>query len=219
MSAVRAPFHDRAEAGRKLAEDLVERYRGRGDLVVLGLARGGVPVAFEVARALHAPLDVFLVRKLSLPGHEELALGAVASGGYRFVNDEFVELFGVVPDRLDEIAVREQAELERLERDYRGDRAFPDVAGKTVILVDDGLATGASMRAAVAAIRGKDAAQVVVAVPVAAPDTCDAVAEMADDTVCAIMPQPFFAVGLWYEDFAQTSADDVKRLLMRAREF
>ncbi len=216
MAAVRAPFHDRAEAGRKLAEDL-ERYRGRDDLVVLGLARGGVPVAYEVAETLHAPLDVFLVRKLSLPNHEELALGAVASGGYRFVNEEFVELFGVAPDRLDEIAAREQAELERQERDYRGDRPFPEVAGKTVILVDDGLATGASMRAAVAAIRSREPMQVVVAVPVAAPETCDAVAESADDTVCALTPQRFFAVGMWYEDFAQTSDEDVKRLLSRGR--
>ncbi len=216
MAAVRAPFHDRAEAGRKLAEDL-ERYRGRDDLVVLGLARGGVPVAYEVAETLHAPLDVFLVRKLSLPNHEELALGAVASGGYRFVNEEFVELFGVAPDRLDEIAAREQAELERQERDYRGDRPFPEVAGKTVILVDDGLATGASMRAAVAAIRSREPMQVVVAVLVAAPETCDAVAESADDTVCALTPQRFFAVGMWYEDFAQTSDEDVKRLLSRGR--
>ena len=214
--AVRAAYHDRSEAGRRLAQDL-ERYRGRHDLIVLGLARGGVPVAYEVARALNAPLDVLVVRKLSPPGHEELAIGALASGGYRFVNEDLVQLFGFAPEDMDALAAREQLELEREERELRDGRPLPDVRGKTVILVDDGLATGASMRAAVAAIRGANAAQVVVAVPVAAPDTCDAVAESADDTVCAITPQPFFAVGEWYEDFAQTTNDEVRELLRRPR--
>jgi predicted phosphoribosyltransferase len=214
--AVRAAYHDRSEAGRRLAEDL-ERYRGRHDLIVLGLARGGVPVAYEVARALNAPLDVLVVRKLSPPGHEELAIGALASGGYRFVNEDLVQLFGFAPEDMDALAAREQLELEGEERELRDGRPLLDVKGKTVILVDDGLATGASMRAAVAAIRGANAAQVVVAVPVAASDTCDAVAESADDTVCAITPQPFFAVGEWYEDFAQTTNDEVRELLRRPR--
>ena len=214
--AVRAAYHDRSEAGRRLAQDL-ERYRGRHDLIVLGLARGGVPVAYEVARALNAPLDVLVVRKLSPPGHEELAIGALASGGYRFVNEDLVQLFGFAPEDMDALAAREQLELEGEERELRDGRPLLDVKGKTVILVDDGLATGASMRAAVAAIRGANAAQVVVAVPVAASDTCDAVAESADDTVCAITPQPFFAVGEWYEDFAQTTNDEVRELLRRPR--
>jgi predicted phosphoribosyltransferase len=214
--ALGAPYHDRADAGRRLAEDL-DRYQGRDDLIVLGLARGGVPVAYEVARALHAPLDVLVVRKVSPPGHEELALGALASGGYRFVNEEMVQLFGFAPEQIDDLATREQAELERQEHELRGDRPMPDVKGKTVILVDDGLATGASMRAAVAAIRGKNAAQVVVAVPVAAPESCDAVAESADDTICALTPPLFMAVGEWYEEFAPTTDDEVKELLARPR--
>jgi len=214
--ALRAPYHDRSEAGRRLVEDL-ERYRGRHYLIVLGLARGGVPVAYEVARALHAPLDVLVVRKLAPPGHEELAIGALASGGYRFVNEELVQLFGFAPEDMDALAAREQVELEREERVLRDNRPLPDVKGKTVILVDDGLATGASMRVAVAAIRGLNAAQVVVAVPVAAPDSCDAVAESADDTVCAVTPQPFFAVGEWYEDFAPTTDDEVRELLRKPR--
>jgi putative phosphoribosyl transferase len=212
MSAVRPLFHDRAEAGKRLAEDLGQ-YRGRDDVIVLGLPRGGIPVAYEVAKALGAPLDVFVVRKLGLPGLEELALGALASGGYRFVNEEVVTLYGVAPEAVEEVAEREQIELLREEREYRDGRPFPDLNGKTAILVDDGLATGASMRAAVKALRGANVAQVVVAVPVAAPDTCDAVAEAADDTVCSITPEPFFAVGLWYEDFEQVSDEEVRRLL------
>jgi len=210
-----APFHDRADAGRQLADDR-GRYKGRDDLYVLGLARGGVPVAYEVARALGAPLDVMVVRKVAPPGHEELALGALASGGYRFVNEEMVELFGFEPDLIDALAAREEAELERQEHELRGDRPLPDLKGKTVILVDDGLATGASMRAAVAAIRATNAAQVVAAIPVAAPEGCDAVAEQADDTVCGFMPQDFLAVGQWYEEFAPTSDEEVRELLARA---
>ena len=156
---------------------------------------------------------MFVVRKLGLPGLEELALGALASGGYRFVNEEVVTLYGVAPEVVEEVAEREQVELLREEREYREGRPFPDLHGKTAILVDDGLATGASMRAAVNALRGANAAQVVVAVPVAARDTCDAVAESADDTVCSITPEPFFAVGLWYEDFEQVSDEEVRRLL------
>jgi putative phosphoribosyl transferase len=214
MTGIRAPYHDRTEAGRRLAEEL-GRYRGRDDVVVFGLPRGGVPVAYEVAKALGAPLDAFVVRKLGVPGHEELAIGAVASGGYRFVNEEIVQLFGVAPAEVEEITAREQAELQRQEREYRGERPLPDVKGKIAILVDDGLATGASMRAAVAALRATDAAQVVVAVPVAAPEVCDAVAESTDDTVCALTPPSFMAVGSWYEDFSPTTDDDVKELLKR----
>jgi putative phosphoribosyl transferase len=211
-AAVKAAYRDRSDAGRRLVEEL-DRYRGRDDLIVLGLSRGGVPVAYEVAKALGAPLDVFLVRKLRVPGHEELAIGALASGGYRFVNEEVVQLFGVAPDLVDDLTTTEQAELDRQEHEYREDRPFPDVAGKTVIVVDDGLATGASMRAAVSALRGANPAQIVVAVPVAAPDVCDFVAEATDDIICAITPQPFFAVGVWYEDFSETTDDEVKRLL------
>jgi len=214
--AVRATYRDRTDAGRRLAEDLV-RYQGRDDLVVLGLANGGVPVAREVARALDAPLDVLVVRKVSPPGHAELALGAVASGGYRFVNEEVVQMFGFAPQQIDELASREEAELEREEHNLRGDRPWPDVAGKTVILVDDGLATGASMRAAVAAIRAASPFQVVVATPVGAAETCDAVAESADDTVCSLTPPMFFAVGDWYDDFTQTTDDEVRQLLSEPR--
>ena len=209
---LRALFHDRSDAGRQLANDL-DRYKGRHDLVVLGLARGGVPVAAEVARALHAPLDVMVVRKVAPPGHEELALGALASGGYRFVNPEMVQLFGFAQDQIDDLASHEEAELEREEHELRGDRPLPDLEGKTVILVDDGLATGASMRVAVAAIRGANAAQVVAAVPVSSPEGCDAVAEMADDTVCALTPHEFFSVGQWYEEFAPTTDEEVRDLL------
>lgn len=214
MTGVRAAFHDRADAGRQLAEQL-ERYRGRDDLLVLGLSRGGVPVAYEVAKALGAPLDVFLVRKLRVPGHEELAIGALASGGYRFVNEEVVQLFGVAPELVDDLASSEEAELQRQEHEYRADRPLSAVAGKTVILVDDGLATGASMRAAVSAVRNENPAQIVVAVPVAAPDVCDFVAEATDDIICAITPEPFFAVGVWYEDFAETTDEEVREILRR----
>lgn len=216
MIGLRAAFQDRAEAGRRLAEDL-DRYRGRHDLIVLGLSRGGVPVAYEVAKSLGAPLDVFLVRKLRVPGHEELAIGALASGGYRFVNEEVVQLFGVARDTVDDLASSEQVELQRQEHEVREDRPLPDMKGKTVILVDDGLATGASMRTAVAAVRGANPAQVVVAVPVAAPDVCDAVAESTDDMICAITPEPFFAVGVWYADFSETTDEEVRELLRQRK--
>jgi predicted phosphoribosyltransferase len=199
-----------------LAEEL-DRYRGRHDLIVFGLSRGGVPVAYEVAKSLGAPLDVFLVRKLRVPGHEELAIGALASGGYRFVNDEVVQLFGVAPDMVDDIASSEQVELQRQEHEVREDRPLPDMTGKTVILVDDGLATGASMRTAVAAVRGANPAQIVVAVPVAAPDVCDSVAEWSDDMICAVTPEPFFAVGVWYADFSETTDEEVRALLRRRK--
>jgi predicted phosphoribosyltransferase len=175
-----------------------------------------VPVGFEVAQALGAPLDVFLVRKLGVPGHEELAMGAIASGGIRVLNPSVVQMLRVPEHEIDTVAAREQRELERRERAYRGDRPEPEIRGRTVILVDDGLATGSSMRAAVAALRSQHPERLVVAVPVAAPDTCDAFRDEVDDIVCAITPEPFYAVGLWYADFSQTSDAEVHELLERA---
>jgi erythromycin esterase-like protein/predicted phosphoribosyltransferase len=209
-------FRDRAEAGRLLAEEL-RGYAGRDDVVVLGLPRGGVPVAFEVARALGAPLDVFLVRKLGVPGREELAFGAIASGGTRVLHRQVVESLDIPSEWVEAIDAKERRELERRERAYRGERPPPDLAGKTVILVDDGLATGSTMLAAVHAIRADDPARVVVAVPVADPEVCEGVRVVADEAVCLSTPRPLRAVGLWYEDFSQTTDDEVRDLLARAR--
>jgi putative phosphoribosyl transferase len=206
-----ALFRDRHDAGRRLAEKL-QGYAGTSALV-LALPRGGVPVAAEVADRLGLPLDVFVVRKLGVPGHSELAMGALASGGVRVLNADVVEALGITADLIDAVARREATELARRERAYRGDQAPLDVGGRTVILVDDGLATGATMRAAVAALRARGAAHVVVAVPVGAPETCAALAAEADDVVCANAPQPFLAVGYWYDDFAQTSDEEVRAIL------
>jgi predicted phosphoribosyltransferase len=211
-----ARFLDRFEAGRVLATKL-SKYAGRDDVLVLGLPRGGVPVAFEVARALGAPLDVFIVRKLGLPFHEELAMGAIASGGVRIIDQSLVRQFGISDADIAEVTAAEQSELERRERQYRGDRPFPDVIGRTAILVDDGLATGSSMRVGVAALRQEKPAQIVVAVPIAPPDTCALLRREAEEVVCALTPEPFFAVGLWYEDFSQTTDEEVHDLLERAR--
>ncbi|MFL5383135.1 MAG: phosphoribosyltransferase [Longimicrobiaceae bacterium] len=211
-----ARFRDRVHAGRRLAAELAP-YAARPNLLVLALPRGGVPVGFEVAEALDAPLDVFLVRKLGVPGHEELAMGAIASGGIRVLNS-MVETLGIPTHRVDAVAEREQRELERRERSYRGDRPEPEIAGRTVILVDDGLATGSTMRAAVAALRSQHPERLVVAVPVAPQETCDALREEVDDMVCAVTPEPFHAVGLWYHDFSQTTDEEVHDLLERARE-
>src|SRR5438270_10267310 len=201
-------FQDRHEAGRQLAAELTE-YAGRDDVVVLALPRGGVPVAFEVAQALGAPLDVFLVRKLGVPGREELAMGAIATGGVRVLMPDVIQALGI-PDRvIDAVAAREQQELERRERLYRGDRPPPDVRGRTVFLVDDGLATGSTMRAAAAALRQQRPARIVVAVPVAASSTCDEFRSEVDEIVCAATPEPFYAVGMWYDDFSQTSDEEV----------
>jgi putative phosphoribosyl transferase len=208
-------FRNRREAGRALAERMAP-YAKRPDVLVLALPRGGVPVAYEVARALDAPLDVFLVRKLGVPGHEEYALGAIASGGVRVMNEDLVRALRLPATAIDAMAAREQQELERRERLYRGDRPPPDVRGRTVILVDDGLATGATMLAAVHALRKQGAARIVVAVPVASPDTCNALRLEVDDIVCAVTPEPFHAVGLWYEDFSQTTDEEVRDLLTRA---
>src|SRR5262245_23607081 len=210
-------FRDRTDAGRRLAAKLAD-YAGRDDVVVLALPRGGVPVGFEVARALGAPLDVFLVRKLGVPGREELAMGAIASGGVRVVNEEVVRELGITPDELDTAAAEEEQELMRREEAYRAGRPAPDVAGKTVILVDDGLATGSTMRAAVEAVRQLDPAGVVVAVPVGAGDTCRAFRDIADDVVCLYAPEPFFAVGSWYDQFTQTTDEEVTELLAATQE-
>jgi predicted phosphoribosyltransferase len=212
--AIALPFENRGQAGRILAVQLAE-YRGRPDVLVLGLPRGGVPVAFEVAQALGAPLDVYLVRKLGVPGHAELAMGAIASGGVRVVNQAMLRSLRISPQQLDAVIRAEEAELRRQERVYRGDRPPPDVSGRTAILVDDGLATGATMQAAVAALRSAGPKEVVVAVPVAPPETCAELEAEADRVVCALTPEPFYAVGAWYRDFSQTSDDEVRELLRR----
>jgi putative phosphoribosyl transferase len=208
-------YRNRTEAGSLLAAELRE-YTGRPDLLVLALPRGGVPVGYEVARALDAPFDVFIVRKLGVPAHPELAMGAIASGGVRVVDRSVMESFGVTEAELAAVAAAEGRELERRERRYRRGRAASDVAGKTVILVDDGLATGATMAAAATAVRAQRPARLVVAVPVAARETCRDLRRLVDQTVCAMTPEPFLAVGLWYEDFSETTDDEVRGLLARA---
>ena len=208
-------FLDRRDAGRMLAKQL-SALAGRDDLLVLGLPRGGVPVAFEVATALRAPLDIFVVRKLGVPGQEELAMGALASGGLRVLNQDVVRTLGISPETVDAVARRESEELTRRERLYRGDRPAPEPAGKTVILIDDGLATGSTMRAAAAALRQRGPARVIVAVPVAARQTCEQLRREVDELVCAATPSPFLAVGQWYAEFGQTSDEEVRELLRRA---
>lgn len=206
------PFADRKAAGRVLAASL-RKYAGRNDVLVLALPRGGVPVAFEVAGALGAPLDLFLVRKLGTPGHRELAMGAIASGGVRVLNDDVVHWYGITSADIEAVAQEEQRELERRETAYREGREPAPVGGRIVILIDDGLATGSTMRAAVQAIRLRNPTRVVVAVPVGAPQTCEELSAIADEVVCARMPEPFAAVGQWYLDFDQTTDDEVRRLL------
>lgn len=208
-------YRDREHAGRVLAERLGS-YAGRENLIVLGLPRGGVPVAFEVARELGAPLDVFVVRKLGVPGYEELAMGAIASGGVRVLNDEVVRELGLDEAAIARAAAAENAELERRERALRGERGPVEVSGRTVILVDDGLATGSTMRAAALAVRAQRPEQIVVAVPVAAEQTCDKIRAEVDEIVCALTPHPFRAVGLWYEDFTPVTEDEIRDLLTRA---
>jgi putative phosphoribosyl transferase len=205
-------FADRSDGGRLLAERLV-RYASRPDVVVLGLPRGGMPVAAEVASALGAPLDVFLVRKLGVPGHEELAMGAIASGGVRVLNDDVVRAARISEPELERVAARELETLEAREIAYRGGRPPVEVRDRTAILVDDGLATGATMRAAIGALRDRGAARIVVAVPTAPRETCEALAREVDEVVCATTPEPFTAVGLWYRDFSPVSDDEVRRLL------
>jgi predicted phosphoribosyltransferase len=208
-------YQDRRDAGRALAAKLAN-YTGRPDLLVLALPRGGVPVGYEVAQALGAPLDVFLVRKLGVPGHEELAMGAIATGGVRVLNEDVVRALDLSDEVIETAAREQQQELERREQLYRGGRPLPDVSGRTVFLVDDGLATGSTMRAAVAALRQLGPAHIVVAVPVASPDVCREFREEVGNIVCARTPHPFYAVGLWYGDFTQTTDDEVRELLERA---
>ncbi len=210
-------FRDRTDAGRQLAAQLKE-FGGRPDVLVLALPRGGVPVAFEVAQALNAPLDVFVVRKLGVPGHEELAMGAIASGGVGVLNQDVVNHLNLSDDVIEQVAAVEQRELARRQRAYRGDRPPPDVRGRTVLLIDDGLATGATMRAAVAALRAQQPERVVVAVPVASPEVCSEFQSEVDDIVCAVTPWPFQGVGYWYDNFSQTSDAEVHDLLDRAKK-
>ena len=208
-------FADRFEAGLLLASKLGE-FRNRDDVVILALPRGGVPVGYEVANALHAPLDVFVVRKLGVPGQEELAMGALASGGIILVNRDVVEALGISQQTIDAAVSREQHELERREHEYRDGRSPIEVQQRTVILVDDGLATGSSMRVAATALRTKAPAQIVVAVPVASPSTCREFEGEVERVICAVTPEPFWAVGQWYRNFSQTTDEEVRELLGRS---
>jgi len=209
-------FRDRREAGELLGAEAARRLAGRRDVLVLALPRGGLPVANGVAKALGAPLDVFVVRKLGLPGHEELAMGAIASGGVRVMNDDVLAYIPVRRAAIEAVAEREQIELERREREYRGKRPPLEVAGKTVVVVDDGLATGSTMRAAVRALRQMDPRSIVIAVPVAAPQTCRDLGAEVDEMICLRTPEPFEAVGLWYENFEQTTDEEVHEILESA---
>jgi predicted phosphoribosyltransferase len=212
---MRPYFLDRYDAGRRLAGAL-SHYANQANVLVLGLPRGGVPVAYEVARALHAPLDVFLVRKLGFPGHPELAMGAIATGGVRILDRQLIQMYGVPADAIELVTTQERQELARRERLYRDDRPPPDVRGRTAILIDDGLATGSTMRAAVEALREEGARRIVVAVPVAPIDTCEAMKDEVDEIVCAVTPEPFRAVGIWYADFGETTDEEVRELLALA---
>jgi len=212
---MRGLFQDRKAAGQYLAEKL-SAYGGREDVLVLALPRGGVPVGFEVAKALDAPLDVYVVRKVGVPGYEELAMGAVASGGVRVLNHSVIESLEISDEVIEQVAAEELKELERRERLYRGERPPVDVAGRIVILVDDGLATGATMKAAAQALRARRPSKIVVAVPVAAAETCDEFRDIVDEVICGMTPAPFHAVGIWYQDFSQTSDDEVRALLAAA---
>jgi predicted phosphoribosyltransferase len=209
-------FRDRTDAGKYLATKLLS-YKDRQDVLVLALPRGGVPVAFEVAQVLRVPLDIFLVRKLGVPGHEELAMGAISTGGVRVLNEDTVDYLRIPEHIIDSIAAEELKELKRRERAYRGNRPEPDVKGKTVILIDDGLATGSTIRAAAQALRQQQPARIIVAVPVSAPETCDEYRIGVDEIICAVTPEPFVGVGMWYLDFSQTTDEEVRDLLERAR--
>ena len=208
-------FRNRSEAGQLLARAL-EQYKNRPDVLVLALPRGGVPVGYQVAKALNAPLDVFIVRKLGVPGHEELAMGAIATGGVRVLSEPVIEQLNIPPPVIDRVARREEEEIRRREYLYRGNNPPPNIQDKIVILVDDGLATGSTMKAAISALRRQNPKKIVVAVPTAPADTCEDLKREADEVICAATPEPFYAVGLWYEDFAQTTDDEVKELIRRA---
>lgn len=208
-------FHNRIEAGRQLAA-LLGAYAHRRDVLVLGLPRGGVPVAYEVARALAAPLDIIVVRKLGVPYEKELAMGAIALGGVRVLNEDVISGLRISSDVVDSVAAEEQLELNRRERLYRGARPQPEIRGRTVILVDDGIATGATIRAAIKAVRQQQPARIVVAVPVAAAPTCDELRYEVDELVCALTPENLYGIGLWYEEFPQVGDDTVRGLLAMA---
>ena len=208
-------YRNRIDAGKQLAARLT-RYANRDDVLVLALPRGGVPVGFEVARALNVPLDIFLVRKLGVPGHEELAMGAISTGDVRVLNEDIVDYLRIPMRVIDAVSANELRELKRREHAYRGNRPEPDVQGRTVILVDDGLATGSTMRAVAAALRQQNPARIVVAVPVSAPQTCDEYRMGVDEIICANTPEPFYGVGMWYEDFSQTPDEEVRELLEKA---
>jgi len=210
-------YRDRHDAGRALAR-LLHGYAHRPDVIVLALPRGGVPIGYEVARTLQVPLDVFVVRKLGVPGHEEFAMGAIASGGVQVLNEHVVQILHIDDEVIAAVVARERRELARRERLYRGERSPPEVRARTVILVDDGLATGATMLAAVKALHAQRPQRIVVAVPIASAETCADMREDADEVVCAATPEPFRAVGLWYADFSQTTDDEVRDLLARTQE-
>ena len=208
-------FRDRSDAGRVLSGRL-RSYVDRSDVAVLALPRGGVPVAFEVAKALRVPLDLFLVRKLGVPGHEELAMGAIATGGVRVLNQDVIRTLEIAREKIEAVTRCEEQELARREQAYRGNRSLLSIRNRTVILIDDGLATGSTMRAAVAALRQQGPARIIVAVPIGASDTCDAMRAEVDEIVCVVTPEPFYGVGMWYEDFSQTTDQEVKDLLVQA---
>jgi putative phosphoribosyl transferase len=212
-----ALFRDRRDAGRKLAKKL-SAYANQSDVVVLALPRGGVPVAYEVALALNAPLDIFTVRKLGLPGHEELAMGAIATGGARVINQDIVRTFNVPRGVVETVAKQELKELERRERVFRGDRMMREIHDKTAILIDDGLATGASMQVAIMGLRAKDPARIIVAVPTAPLETCEVFKQLVDEMICGTTPEPFYGVSRWYEDFSQTTDEEVQTLLEQASQ-
>lgn len=211
------PLTDRTEGGRELAEALVH-YRGQEKVLILALPRGGVPVAYEIAAALHAPLDLLLVRKLGAPGQRELAMGAIASGGIRVLNHDLIRTLSVTERDIERVAEQEQRELERREAAYRGDRPRPVIGDRTVILVDDGVATGATMRAAIASLRQQNPARIVIALPLAPASTVATLAREADEVICLHSPEPFVAIGRWYQDFGQVSDQEVQALLTRAWE-
>ena len=208
-------FEDRRDAGKKLADKL-SVYAGQSKVLILALPRGGVPVAYEVALALNAPLDIFIVRKLGVPGREELAIGAIASGGVRILNSDIIRMLSIPEEVINFVAKVELQELQRCEHRYRQGAPAPDVREKTVILIDDGLATGASMRAAVAGLRAQHPSRIIIAVPAAAAQTCDALRSEVDDVICAITPEPFYGVSRWYEDFSQVTDEEVRTLLENA---
>jgi len=211
-----AHFRDRRDAGKKLAQELLH-YANRSDAIVLALPRGGVPVAYEVALALKVPMDVFIVRKLGVPGYEELAIGAIASGGIRVLNEDIIRAVNISEEMINMVAQHELQELQRREHRYRGDNPALEVQGRTVILIDDGLATGASMRAAVAGLRAQNPGRIVVAVPTAAPETCESFESEVDEIICATTPEPFLGVGRWYEDFSQITDEGVRFFLQDIR--